>query len=236
MGNREAWELEADNWLRWARAPGHDAYWHYRDGFFDAVVPPPGRLTVEVGCGEGRVARDLATRGHRVVALDGSPTLLGHARRVDQAGRYVVGDAGALPLGDGRADVVVAYNSLMDFDDMPGAVREVGRILEPGGAFCICITHPILDVGGFADAAADAPYRLRGRYFGSRPFDDTARRGGLTMRFTGWSHALEDYFGALRGARLVVEDLREPVPATAGFDDGRWHRYPLFLQLRAVKR
>jgi ubiquinone/menaquinone biosynthesis C-methylase UbiE len=34
----------------------------------------------------------------------------------------VVGDAGALPFGDGTFDVVVAYNSLMDMDDMPGAM------------------------------------------------------------------------------------------------------------------
>ncbi len=74
--NRGAWELEAENWLRWARTPGHDAYWFYRDAFFETLVPPPGRLTVEVGCGEGRVTRDLRGRRHRVVSVDGAPTLL----------------------------------------------------------------------------------------------------------------------------------------------------------------
>jgi SAM-dependent methyltransferase len=74
-----SWEWQADRWLRWARTPGHDSYWHYREAFFDAIVPEPGRRTLEVGCGEGRVARDLADRGHRVVAVDASPTLVGHA-------------------------------------------------------------------------------------------------------------------------------------------------------------
>jgi 2-polyprenyl-3-methyl-5-hydroxy-6-metoxy-1,4-benzoquinol methylase len=68
MDNRSAWEAEAANWGRWARTPGHDAYWYYRDAFFDAIVPPPGAATIEVGCGEGRVTRDLARRGHRVAA------------------------------------------------------------------------------------------------------------------------------------------------------------------------
>ncbi len=152
----------------------------------------------------------------------------------DPGGRYILSDAGSLPLGDGCADLVVAYNSLMDFDDMPGAVSEVARVLERGAPFCICVTHPILDAGGFDSDAPDSPYRLRGRYLGTRRFDETVERDGLTMRFRGWSHALEQYFGALTAAGLVVDRLREPVP-TAGSRDQRWHRYPMFLLLRAVK-
>ena len=34
-----SWEAEAENWIRWARTPGHDAYWRYREAFF-ALVPP----------------------------------------------------------------------------------------------------------------------------------------------------------------------------------------------------
>jgi hypothetical protein len=56
------WEQESGNWLAWARTPDHDAYWRYRDAFF-ALVPPPGRATLEVGCGEGRVARDWRLGG-----------------------------------------------------------------------------------------------------------------------------------------------------------------------------
>src|SRR5262249_12668082 len=74
-GAAEHWEAEAARWAAWAREPGHDAYWYYRDAFF-ALLPPPGRRTLEVGCGEGRVARDLAACGHRVVAVDVSRTLI----------------------------------------------------------------------------------------------------------------------------------------------------------------
>ena len=66
------WEPRAEQWLAWARTPGFDAYWSYRDAFF-GLVPPPAGGTLEVGCGEGRVTRDLAARGHRVTALDPSP-------------------------------------------------------------------------------------------------------------------------------------------------------------------
>ena len=81
-------EERAQGWLAWARTPGHDAYWRYRDAFF-ALVPAPGAATLEVGCGEGRVARDLVARGHRVTALDASPTLLRAAAEADPASRYV---------------------------------------------------------------------------------------------------------------------------------------------------
>lgn len=236
MDLRETWELEAEDWVRWARTPGHDAYWYYRAAFFDHVVPPPARLTVEVGCGEGRVVRDLVARGHRVVAVDGSPTLLRHAVGADPGGRYVLADAARIPLGSGGADMAVAYNSLMDMDDMPAVVEEVARVLRPGDAFCICITHPFIDAGDFEGDGDDAPFRLRDRYFGSRPLVAEEHRQGLRMRFRGWSHALQEYFTALGGAGFVVELLREPVPTAPFPDDERWHRYPMFLHLRARRR
>jgi ubiquinone/menaquinone biosynthesis C-methylase UbiE len=122
----EDWEQEAENWIGWARKPGHDAYWLYRDAFFE-LLPPPGRATLDVGCGEGRVMRDLTARGHRVVAVDASPTLVRAASQADAEGEYLVADAAALPFDDASFDLVVAYNSLMDVQDMPGAVREAAR-------------------------------------------------------------------------------------------------------------
>ena len=86
-----------------------------------------------MGCGEGRVTRDLASRGHRVVAIDASPTLIRAARDADATGRYSVVDAAALPFEDGAFDLVVAYNSLMDVQDMPAAVDEIGRGRGPMG-------------------------------------------------------------------------------------------------------
>ncbi len=240
MALTEGWEREAENWVRWTRTPGHDAYWHYRAPFFDDIVPAPGRQTLEMGCGEGRVARDLAQRGHAVTAVDASPTLLRYAREADPAGRYLVADAAALPFPAGAFDLVVAYNALMDIADMPGAVREAARILEPGGRFCICVTHPLNDAGGFAGGEQDAPFMIRGSYLGCHPHEETFERDGLRMTFRGWSYALEEYTEALEAAGFLIERLREPAAPSAVVAARetyrRWQRVPMFLHLRAVKR
>ncbi len=187
VNDREAWEAEAENWVKFARTPGHDAYWYYRDAFFDGIVPPPGRVTLEVGCGEGRVTRDLVGRGHRVVAVDGSVTLLRHATDLDQVGRYLLSDACLLPIASASIDLVVAYNSLIDFDDLSAAVAEVSRVLSADGSFCICITHPMQYSGGFDSHDTDAAFRFEGSYFGTKPFTTSVTRDDITMNFRGGS-------------------------------------------------
>lgn len=227
------WETEAEDWIAWARAPGHDSYWSYSPGFFAEIVPPAGRATLEVGCGEGRVCRDLAARGHVVTGIDAAPTLLAAAQQADPGGRYLLADAAALPFGDAEFDLVVAYNSLMDFDDMPGAVSEAGRVLERGGRLCVCITHPLRDAGLFDSDEPDAPFLIRGSYFGRRRYSGTFTRAGLTMTFRHWAQPLEAYARALEQAGFLVERIREPVYADD--PDDRDTRIPQFLWLRAFK-
>lgn len=235
MAGAGEWESEAEHWVRWARTRGHDAYWYYRDEFFDTVAPPPGRRTLEIGCGEGRVARDLAERGHRVVALDSSATLVRHAREADADGAYALADSAALPVADGGVDIVVAYNVLQVVPDMPGTVREAARVLEPGGAFCVCVSHPVTDLGRFIGDDPAPGFALRQPYFESMRVDDTVEIAGLTMTFHGWTYTLDDYARALEDAGLRIEVLREPRPADLPAPWERWRDVPLFLNLRAVK-
>ncbi len=230
---RTEWEDEAESWIRWARTPGHDAYWVYRDSFFDAIVPPPGSVTVELGCGEGRVSRDLRRRGHRTVGLDLSPTLLAHAKEADPGGAYLRADAATVPLGDASCDLVVSYNALMDVADMDATVSEAARILVPGGRFCVCVTHPMNNAGRFDGTGADATFVVAETYFGRRRFEAIEERNGLSMTFRGWSYALQDYVRSFERAGFLIETMREPVPETPSGELERWCRVPMFLHVRA---
>ena len=233
------WEDRADEWLAWARTPGHDAYWHYRDIFFEELVPRPWGRTLEIGCGEGRVSRDLAERGYHVTAVDSSPTLVTYARALDSRAEYVVADAAALPFPDATFACVVAYNSLMDVADMPKAVAEASRVLIPEGRLCICVTHPFADAGRFDSNDPDAAFIVRDSYLEVRQLNERFERDGLAMTFRGWCYPLEAYTQAFESAGLVIERLREPAAPPGKVarrpDAVRWQRMPMFLFVRCRK-
>jgi SAM-dependent methyltransferase len=235
LGAVEHWEAEAARWAAWARAPGHDAYWYYRDAFF-ALLPPPGRATLEVGCAEGRVARDLAARGHHVTGIDITRALVSLAAEADAGPRYLLADGAALPFESATFDLVVAYNSLMDVDDMPAVVREIGRALAPNGRLCVCVTHPLVDAGRFTAREPGAAFVIETSYLAQRPYEGTFERDGLRVSFKGWCYPFSAYSRALEAAGLLVEALREPEPAPdAPPRLERYRRIPNFLMLRALK-
>jgi SAM-dependent methyltransferase len=227
-----AWEANADVWTRWARQPGHDSYWRFHRDVFLGLVPPPGGLTLDLGCGEGRVARDLAGRGHRVLALDAAPTM---ARRTAEAGGLagvLRADATALPLPDAAADLVVAFMSLHDMDDMAGAVREIGRVLRPGGRLCFAIVHPLNEAGRFGGEEPDAEFVIAGDYFERRRTTFSTDKRGLPMTFEAMRRPLRDYFAALAAAGLLTETLRE----VRNINGSQTDRIPWFIDARAVRR
>lgn len=225
------WDDEAEHWIRWARTPGFDAYWYYRDAFFDSVLPPPGDRTLEIGCGEGRVARDLVARGHRVTAVDTADRLVRAARDADPVSHYVVADGAGLPVASASVDLVVAYNALQVVADMSTTVAECGRVLVPGGHLCICVAHPVTDLGDWSE---DGRLTVRSPYFEQARVDETVERDGICMTFRGWTHTLEEYASALEAAGLVIERIREPVPP-ADSPHRRWTAVPLFMNVRARK-
>jgi ubiquinone/menaquinone biosynthesis C-methylase UbiE len=136
---KQAWEDNAGAWIAWARAPGHDSYWRFHRDQFLEIVPPPNGRTLDLGCGEGRLARDLAALGHSVVGVDVSETMIEAAQQAAPEMQLQLADAAALPFPDSSFGLVVAFMSLQDIDDLGGALREAARVLSPGGRLCLAI-------------------------------------------------------------------------------------------------
>jgi SAM-dependent methyltransferase len=235
---RELWESNAADFIAWARKPGHDSYWRFHREQFLEIVPDPGRLTVDIGCGEGRLSRDLSSRGHTVVGVDASPTMVDHARRADPTIEVHLADATRIPLDEGAADLAIAFMSYQDVDDMPGAMAEAARILEDGGRLCLAIVHPLNSAGLFAGDDPASPFIVTGSYLGARRYEDTVERDGLAVTFASEHRPLSSYADAMWEAGFLIERLREPAMpdhAVRAPSDVRWQRVPLFLHIRAVR-
>jgi len=235
---RSAWEEHASEFVAWARKPGFESYWRFHRDQFLELVPPPGRRTLDLGCGEGRLSRDLKALGHDVVGVDASPTMLAAAREADQNIETHLSDVASLPFAEGAFDLAIAFMSLQDVEDLEGAVREASRLLEPGGRLCIAIVHPINSAGKFDGDGADSPFTITGSYLEPSYYADELSRGGLELKMVSVHRPLQVYADALAHAGFVIERLREPaVPAHAITErhSARWQRLPLFLHIRAVK-
>ena len=230
-----AWDAEAENWVAWAREPGHDSYWTFHRDVFRQLLPEARGRSLDVGCGEGRLPRDLKTWGYRVAGVDASATLIRHAQEADPEGEYRVADAASLPYPDGTFTLVTAFMSLQDVDRYEQAIAEIGRVLEPGGYFCGAITHPFQTAGEFDSNQRDARFVISGSYFdvrriGGKPYV----RDGMSMTFHSVHRPLDAYFAALTDSGLAVDRLLE-TPDLSDPPGDRWRRMPMFLDFRAKK-
>jgi SAM-dependent methyltransferase len=225
MSLASAWEGHSAEWIAWARAPEHDGFWHGTWPAIRAMLPPPAGLVVDLGCGEGRVSRELTGLGHRVVGLDHSAALTRAAKAASPGLAFARADAAALPLADGCAAMVIACMSLQDVDDMAGAVGETARVLRPGGHLYIAVVHP------FASARDDetvhtGTFRVSRPYLQPRRYEDRVERAGFEMTFVSMHRPLSAYTSALSENGFVISELTE-------FGDGN---VPWLLAIHAERR
>jgi SAM-dependent methyltransferase len=234
---RDHWERHADDWISLTRSDP-DFQLFNKPSFLD-LVPPPGRLTLDVGCGEGRLARELTALGHHVIGIDGS-AILAHAARTAEPPTHVgIADATHLPVASGVADLAVCFMVLMDVEGLDQAVRELARVLVPRGVLCAAILHPIFTSGLFIDGDPNQTFYM-GEY--SRPMRhvlDVQRQTGEPFTFRIEHRPIETYSRAFEAAGLALTHIREPKPADVAVASraelAKFRRVPEFLHLRAER-
>lgn len=214
------WEKNAPAFNAWTREPGHDSYWRFHRDQFLELVPPPGRRTLDLGCGEGRLSRDLKRLGHDVVAVDRSPTMVRAALEADSEMGVHLADAASLPFADRAFDLVVAFMSLQDIEDFAGAIHESARVLDDGGRFCIAVVHPLNSAGRFAGEEPDSAFVVEGSYLDRSYHKDNVVRDGLAVEFVSEHRPLHAYTEALADAGFLDREASRAGVARACSLDG----------------
>lgn len=96
---------------------------------------------LDVGCGDGSLARAVAGGGHRVFGCDISPGLIAYHRRASPWGTFALCEAGRpLPYPDARFDAIVSSEVIEHVYDVAGWAQELARCLKPQG--CLVLTTP----------------------------------------------------------------------------------------------
>lgn len=170
-----------------------------------------GRRVLELGCGAAAGARWLEAQGAEVVALDLSAGMLRHAREAATRSGVQVplvqADALALPFAAGAFDVVcTAFGAIPFVADSAAVMREVARVLRPGGSWVFSITHPMRWV--FWDEPGEEGLTARNSYFDRRPYVEQGADG--VPGYVEQHRTLGDRVRELVAAGFVLRDLIEP--------------------------
>ncbi len=241
MSDNGLWDEHAQWWL---------------DGFTNGVDPEyveqiiplaleelAGRhVVLDVGCGDGQIARALSAQGSEVLGIDPTQLHIDIARERAGGPTYEVGSATRLPVADNSQDAVVACLVFEHIDEVDAAIAEVARVLKPGGQFSFFLNHPLLQTPGSGwidDYILDPPeqYWRIGAYLVETETVEEVEKD-IFIRFI--HRPLSRYVNALISNGLSIERMYEPAPPQGFLDRAPEyalaHTVPRLLYLRSVKR
>lgn len=181
------------------------AVWAALDGLAPGVA-------LDAACGTGRHAEHLIDRGHSVIAVDKSPAMLDRVRSKLPAADVRAGELTALPLEDGSVDLAVCALALTHLPELGPAIRELARVVRPGGRIVLSDVHPqFVTLGGQAYSADEGGRRrfirnhvhLHAAYISAFSDSGLTLRGCLEPAFDGEAVEL------VRPSRMVPEAVAD---------------------------
>ena len=231
MAENDLWETHAEWWIREFTAGADPEY-------VEQIIPlaleeaGAGLNVLDLGCGEGQIARSLRSAGvPSVIGVD--PTWNQIQTAVKRGGEYLQAGSSALPFGDQTFDTVVACLVFEHVRDLDESMAEIARVLKPGGRFCFFLNHPLLqtpDSGWIDDQFVDPPeqYWRIGPYLIEQERVEEVEKGV----FIPFIHRpLSRYVNTLASHGLYVERMVEPSPPQ-GFLD----RAPEYFEADTIPR
>lgn len=249
------WDAKAQFWDGLMGADGND--------FYRTVVRPAqnallalqwGEVVLDVACGNGLVARELARVAGRVIACDISASMIELARgrslaegitNVDYAVMDATDEQALRTLGEHDFDAVVCSMGLMDMPAIEPLMRAVAALLKPSGRFVFALMHPCFNHQGSQmveerdDLAGNMVPRLSVKV--SAYLDVPAQRGmgapGEPEPHYYFHRTLGRLLGACFAAGLVLDGLEEPAfpvraPDRHSFDWANYGQIPPVLVAR----
>jgi SAM-dependent methyltransferase len=162
-----------------------------------------GRRVLDVGCGAGQTTRWLRDQGAEPVGFDLSAGQLGYARGLP----VVRADAERLPFVDAAFDLAcAAYGALPFVADSAAVMREVARVLRPGGRWVFSVTHPVRWC--FPDDSGPAGLTVSASYFDRTPYVE--QDGSGTATYVEHHRTFGDRVREAVAAGFEILDVIEP--------------------------
>jgi SAM-dependent methyltransferase len=183
-----------------------------------------GKRVLEVGAGAAQCSRWLVGQGAHPIGIDLSASQLAHARTLDArtgiATTLVQADAQRLPFANASFDLACsAYGAVPFVADSAAVMREVARVLKPGGRWVFSVTHPIRWC--FPDDPGPRGLVAQTSYFDRRAYVEQDEHGVAT--YVEHHRTIGDRIREIVAAGLVLDDLVEPEwPADHDRPWGQW--------------
>lgn len=209
----DAWETHA-GWWQDEFTDGADPEYEEQILPIVAAQLQGAARVLDVGCGEGQVARHIArtTGAETVIGIDPSHAQVVVGRERGGGPRYLRGAADALPVPDGAFDAAVACLVFEHITAVDGALAEVARVLRPGGIFLFLLNHPLLQVPGSGwidDQILGEQYWRVGPYLVEDVTDEEIAPG-VVLPFV--HRPLSRYVNELSRLGLLLTHMEEPAP------------------------
>lgn len=212
------WDLKADEWHVQVGDDGDRNRRFNSDPVLRRMLGNvAGERVLDAGCGTGYLSIKLAALGADVVGVDLSQAMIEIARRRAEAvgvrvELHVTSCADLSAIASGSIDAAVSNYVLMDVRDMPGTVRELFRVLRPGGRAVLVFSHPAFTPPGGSFRRYDdgsIEFRWVRPYFDEAEYEESW--GHFTTPFVGFHRPLSAYWRAFQDAGFVVSDFDEPI-------------------------